>query len=105
MLRTKKKPPEKIAENRENLQKRNDFFNNVWRKRRHFCQSCSKYLGGEPLSYMFDHLIEKSKNKELEFVEENIYLCCLECHDNKTRGFPSENHKKSIETIKTKYNL
>src|SRR6478752_5008982 len=70
---------------------RNEFFLGIWKKRTpHNCENCGKWLGPEPLSYMFDHLLEKSKYPELKYEEENICYLCLECHDNKTRGLISE---------------
>jgi hypothetical protein len=80
-----------------------EFFVDIWKKKKHVCENCNKYLGEQPLSYMFDHLLEKSKYPELKFEEENIMLVCLECHDEKTRGFYSEKVMKLIESLKLKY--
>jgi 5-methylcytosine-specific restriction endonuclease McrA len=64
------------------------------------CWSCSKYLGKEPLSYFFDHLLEKSQYPELDLEEGNIYIVCEECHTKKTNGFPTEKHKEAIMKAK-----
>lgn len=85
------------------IEKRNAFFESIWSKRPHKCVSCNKYLGKEPLSYMFDHLLEKSKYPELEFEEMNIAIVCLECHDNKTRGFPSKILQDLIKKVREKF--
>ncbi len=69
------------------------FFMSIWNKKfPHKCYNCGKGLGNEPLSYMFDHILEKGieKYKHLFLEEENICYLCLECHDNKTRGFLSD---------------
>lgn len=80
------------------------FFKDIWNKRKqHQCENCGKWLGKEPLSYMFDHLLEKSKHPELMFEEDNIMLVCLECHDKKTRGFITEKIRAKIEKVKEKF--
>jgi 5-methylcytosine-specific restriction endonuclease McrA len=76
----------------------------IWKKRPHECESCGRFLGNEALSSYFDHLLEKSTYPELRYKEENIFLVCVECHDKKTRGFPTDKHKEAIVNFKTKYN-
>ena len=81
-----------------------EFFRTIWNKRKkHDCENCGKWLGSEPLSYMFDHLLEKSKHPELKFEEDNIMLVCLECHDNKTRGFLTDLVSAKIEELKKRF--
>ena len=81
-----------------------EFFMDFWKNnKQHTCEVCSKHLGNEPRTYMFDHVLEKSKYPELAFVEENIMYLCLECHDEKTRGHHSEVTIKRIEYLKAKY--
>ncbi len=89
----------------EKQQTRNDFFKSIWAKRAHVCQHCGAKLGNEPLTYMFDHLLEKQKYKDLEFEEENIWLVCLKCHDEKTRGKISEKYREKINFVITKFNV
>ena len=88
---------------REYTQKQFNLFYDIWTKRRHYCQSCNLWLGDEPLSIFFDHLLEKSKFPEFALSEENIFLCCYNCHSKKTNGFPTEKHKKAIEQAKIKF--
>ena len=108
---TRLNPPKKIKyksskqnlkdiEKKECTNKQFEMFLNIWSKRRHYCESCGLWLGNEPLSIFFDHLLEKSIYKEFALLEENIYLCCGECHTKKTNGFPTENHRKTIKNIK-----
>ena len=81
-----------------------EFFRTIWnKKKKHDCENCGKWLGSEPLSYMFDHLLEKSKHPELKFEEDNIMLVCLECHDNKTRGFLTDFVSAKIEELKKRF--
>lgn len=80
-----------------------EFFLSIWKKKPHRCESCDKWLGNEPASYMFDHLLEKNKYPDLAFDENNIAIVCLECHDNKTRGFASDIIKDKIQQVKDYY--
>lgn len=83
-----------------------EFFMDFWKNnKQHTCEVCSKHLGNEPRTYMFDHVLEKSKYPELAFVEENIMYLCLECHDEKTRGHHSDVTTKRIKYLKTKFNI
>jgi 5-methylcytosine-specific restriction endonuclease McrA len=81
------------------------FFLEIWNKRKkHECENCGKWLGKEPLSYMFDHLLEKNKHPDLKDEEDNIMLVCLECHDLKTRGFITDFVRAKIEEVRKKFN-
>ena len=93
----------KNVDNKRNISDMNAFFLQIWNKKKHECENCGKWLGKEPLSYMFDHLLEKSKFPELKYEEENIMLVCLECHDNKTRGFLTDLVKQKIEEVRKKF--
>lgn len=89
---------------KENVTQMRDFFLGIWNKRKkHECENCGEWLGKEPLSYMFDHLLEKKSHPELRLEEENIMLVCLKCHDEKTRGFASDYVKNRINIVKQKY--
>ena len=94
----------KNVDNKRNISDMNAFFLQVWKNRKqHDCENCGKWLGKEPLSYMFDHLLEKSKYPELKYEEDNIMLVCLECHDNKTRGFLTDLVRVKIEEVRKKF--
>ena len=80
------------------------FLSDIWEKRPHYCEECNKWLGEEPLSIFFDHLIEKSSYPEFTYEINNIFLCCGECHTRRTNGFPYPKHKKAIEEAKKRFN-
>lgn len=107
MLRRKKKSQEEIDKNKAHIQKRNNFFLSIWSERKHFCENCDKFLGHEPKTYHFDHILEKGKEKysHLEFEKDNIMLLCFSCHEKKTNGFYSELIQNKINNLKIKYNL
>ncbi len=111
----KRSPLPRIGKNKSNKDKLIDivnesgkmvsFFMDIWYKKHHICENCGTYLGEEARSYMFDHLLEKSKYPELKYEEGNIMILCLECHDKKTRGFISETIQNRINQVKTKFNI
>jgi 5-methylcytosine-specific restriction endonuclease McrA len=90
---------------KKNKEEMFNFFKALWNKRKHECENCGKWLGREPLSYMFDHLLEKSKYPQLTLEEDNIMFVCLQCHDEKSRGFMSEKVKERIEKVKEKFDI
>jgi len=77
-----------------------DFFLSIWKKRAHRCENCDIHLGSEPLSYMFDHVLEKSKYPDLKYEEENICILCLDCHSDKTNCKLSDFMKEKIKKVK-----
>jgi hypothetical protein len=58
-----------------------DFFLQVWRKRSHHSEVSGKYLGSEPLTVFFHHILPKEKYPQAALDEENIILLTLEEHD------------------------
>lgn len=95
----------KDVEKKEYTNNQFKMFFDIWNKRKHYCESCGKWLGTEPLSIFFDHLLEKSIHKNLALIEENIYLCCGECHTKKTNGFPTTQHLTAINKAKQLFNI
>ncbi len=90
----------KNIEKKEYTNKQFEMFLNIWSKRRHYCESCGLWLGNEPLSVFFDHLLEKSKYPEFSLMENNIYLCCGECHTKRHLGYPTPKHLTAIKEAK-----
>jgi 5-methylcytosine-specific restriction endonuclease McrA len=95
----------KIQEKKEYTKTQFEMFLEIWEEKEHYCESCECYLGDEPLSVFFDHLIEKSKRKDLALEKENIFLCCLQCHSSKTNGYPTEKHKQAIIKAIKQFNI
>lgn len=94
-----------ISDHADYFMKRDSFFMDIWAAKIHRCEICGTSLGHSPASYMFDHLLEKSKYPELEFEADNIALVCLSCHDKKTRGFVSAEYQEKINFVITKFNV
>lgn len=83
-----------------------DFFLKIWKKRLHYSQVSMDYLGKEPLSVFFHHILSKEKYPQACFDEENIVLLTIEEHDGVEKDmykYPEINRRR--ELLKIKYNL
>ena len=69
------KTPSKFLEMRQ-------FFLSVWNKRPHRSEVSGDYLGKEPMSTYFHHILPKEKYPEACLDEENIVLLSLLEHSN-----------------------
>ena len=69
------KSPSKFLEMRQ-------FFLSIWDKRPHRSEVSGAYLGSEPMSTYFHHILPKEKYPEACLDEENIILLTLEEHSN-----------------------
>lgn len=58
-----------------------DFFLQIWRKRSHHSEVSGKWLGKEPLTVFFHHILPKEKYPEASLDEQNIILLTLEEHE------------------------
>ena len=56
------------------------FFLQIWNKRLHYSQVSMDYLGKEPLTVFFHHILPKEKYPEAMFDEENIILLTFDEH-------------------------
>lgn len=83
-----------------------EFFLQIWRKKLHYSEVSMDYLGKEPLSVFFHHILPKSKYPESGLDEENIILLTMEEHDqvemDPTRY---EEVNKRRELLKKKYEI
>ena len=53
----------------------------LFRSRRHYSEVSGKFLGNEPLSVFFHHILPKNKYPDFCLDEENIIFLTLEEHD------------------------
>lgn len=64
------------------------------------------YLGKEPLTVFFHHILPKEKYPEAALDEENIILLTLEEHDNAEKDmYKYEEINLRREKLKTKYKI
>jgi len=80
----------------ESLNKMRDFLLSIWAKRVHYSQVSGIYLGREPLSTFFHHILPKHSYPNLMYEESNIILLTLDEHTN------VENDKFRYEIINDK---
>jgi len=59
-----------------------EMFLDIWKKRPHKSEVSGVYLGKEPMSTYFHHILPKEKYPEACLDEENIILLTLEEHSN-----------------------
>lgn len=84
------------------------FFLDIWRKRHHVSEISGTFLGNEPLSIYFHHILPKNKREYLQakYDPENIILLTLDEHSNVEIN---ENRYEKInqrrELLKIKYEL
>ena len=83
-----------------------DFFDKIWKKRKHNSEISGTYLGSEALSTYFHHILPKGKYPEAMFDEENIILLTMEEHDQVERD-PTryDEVNKRRELLKQKYEI
>ena len=59
-----------------------EMFLSIWKKRKHHSEVSGVYLGKEPMSTYFHHILPKEKYHDACLDEENIILLTLEEHSN-----------------------
>ena len=81
-----------------------EFFLDIWKKRAHYSEITGQYLGKEPLSVFFHHILPKEKYPEACLDEENIILLTLEEHSNvESDMYRYEEVNKRRNYLLTKY--
>ena len=81
-----------------------EFFLRIWKKKLHYSQVSMDYLGSEPLTIFFHHILPKEKYPQAMYDEENIVLLTLEEHDNVERDmYKYETINKMREKLLEKY--
>ena len=58
-----------------------DLFLQIWKKRSHYSEVSGKWLGKEPSTVFFHHILSKEKYPGACLDEENIILLTLEEHE------------------------
>ena len=93
--------PDKSSEKRLEMLK---VFLDIWNKRPHKSEVSGIYLGKEPMSTYFHHILPKEKYPDACLDEENIVLLSLEEHSNVENDmYKYEEVNKRREQLKIKY--
>lgn len=80
-----------------------NFFRLIWNKRKHESEVSGEYLGKEPLSIYFHHILPKERCPEARYDEENIILLTFDEHqkvENNPYSFPVINEIREKLMIK-----
>lgn len=82
------------------------LFLEIWKKREHVSEVSGTYLGPEPLSIFFHHILPKSKYPQGDLDEENIVILTGDEHTNVENDmYKYEEVNKRRESLKRKYGL
>jgi len=83
-----------------------EFFLSIWKKRKHHSEVSGDYLGSEPMSTYFHHILAKEKYPEACLDEENIILLTLEEHSNVENDmYRYDEVNKRRDSLKNKYSI
>jgi len=97
---------DKSEEVNRNISDRNEFFLQIWKKRPHKSEISGEFLGNEPLTVFFHHILPKEKYPLGALDEENIILLTLQEHDQVEMDmYRYEEINTRREKLLTKYNL
>lgn len=96
--------PKNITDDNANSDVMWNFFLLIWGKRSHKSEISGTYLGKEPLSIFFHHILEKASNPEAKYDPENIILVTWDEHTNLHSDiYRYEEVNKRREQLKIKY--
>lgn len=103
-------PPGRWTKKSSNIRQGGDemkmFFLKIWNKRPHKSEIDGTWLGNEPLSIFFHHILPKNKYPELAFEEENIILLTGDQHSSvEANPYKYEKINYLREKLKLKFNI
>jgi len=93
----------KPANNSDKILRMQEFFLGIWKQRAHKSEVSGTYLGSEPMSTYFHHILPKEKYPEACFDEENIILLTLDEHTNVESDmykYPEVNMRRELLQLK-----
>lgn len=73
---------DKSQNNSYQISEMREFFLSIWEKRKHYSEVSGDYLGKEPLTIFFHHILPKEKYPNASLDEENIILLTFDEHNN-----------------------
>jgi hypothetical protein len=87
-----------------NIMRMQEFFLDIWKKRSHNSEVSGVYLGSEPMSTYFHHILPKEKHPNAKYDEQNIILLTLDEHTNvESDMYKYEEVNIRREQLKEKY--
>jgi len=103
MLKVKSVDLKYLLDRKAKTEKQWELFKEIFKERGPYSEISGDYLGKEPLSWMFDHLLNKSKYPHLRYEKDNILMVTFEEHELKTNGNPLPKHVEAIEKAREKF--
>jgi len=95
-----------FVQNNEHFTEMRKFFLSIWKKRPHRSEVSGDYLGKEPMSTYFHHILPKEKYPEACLDEENIVILSLIEHSNVENDmYKYEEINNRRISLKEKYNI
>ena len=95
-----------LEDKHRNISDRNELFLHIWTNRPHKSEVSGEYLGKEPLTVFFHHILPKEKYPQAALDEENIILLSLQEHDQVEMDmYRYEEVNNRREKLLIKYNL
>jgi len=91
--------PVKSDEEIRKISEMRKFFLQVWKHRKHYSEVSGTYLGKEPLSIFFHHILAKEKYPQAAFDEDNIVLLTFDEHtavENDMYKYEKINEKRKL---------
>lgn len=91
----------KLEEKRENTVRQFNFFLGIWNKRPHESELTGKWLGKEPLSTFFHHILSKERYPIARYDEQNVILLSFEEHEKVENdpNFYEEINKRRVKLM------
>lgn len=104
MKKVSEKQKRKLEEKKKLGEMMRSVFMDIWKERKHNSEVSGRWLGKEPLSIFFHHILPKGKYPQATLDPENIILLTFEEHQ-KVENDPGcfEEVNKRREQLKLKY--
>lgn len=80
-----------------------ELFLEIWNEREHYSELSQKYLGEEPLTTFFHHVLEKELYPEVKYEKWNIILVRFEEHQDIHNSRYAEKYKRILNRTKERY--
>lgn len=99
-----KNPVLKVSEEKNHQMQ--EFFLEIWKERKHYSEISGEFLGNEPKSFYFHHIMLKSKHLEAMYDKENIILLTANEHSSVHLDmYKYEEINKRRDLLKVKYGI
>lgn len=86
-IKRRKKTDEEKAIEQEERARMLAMFMEIWNERPRYSEISGKWLGKEPLTTLFHHILPKSVYKNAKFAKDNIILLTPDEHQEVENGY------------------